>query len=201
MSMPHTHQGEVRRRTTAAAALVLVGVLGAVTPVPVGAQPAATRAPATGPAARPADVATLDAILAALYDVISGPARTPRDWDRFRSLFVPGARLMPIAHPDGAAAQARVLTPDEYVARVTPLFEQAGFFEGEIARRVETYGGLTHAWSTYESRRAREDTAPFARGINSIQLLNDGARWWIVSVLWEAERPGTPLPATYLPPR
>jgi hypothetical protein len=197
--MPHTHLGAPRRVTIAAAALWLVGVFGPWTPATARAQPAAPQAPATGPAARPADVASMDAILAALYDAISGPSGAPRDWDRFRSLFVAGARLMPIAHPAGAAAQARVLTPDDYVARVTPMFEQAGFFEREVARRVETYGSLTHAWSTYESRRTREDAAPFASGINSIQLLNDGARWWIVSVLWEPERPDVPLPAIYLP--
>lgn len=155
--------------------------------------------PPQPPAARPADVASLDAILASLYDVISGPARAPRDWDRFRSLFAPGARLIPIAHRPGAAPEARVLGPDDYVERTSKVFEQTGFFEKEVARRVETYAGLTHVWSTYESRRAADDPLPFARGINSIQLLNDGTRWWIVTVFWESEGADRPIPAQYLP--
>lgn len=160
-------------------------------------QPALGQAEA--PTARPADVASLDAILASLYDVISGPAKAPRDWDRFRSLFSPGARLIPISRRPGLTPEARVLSPDDYVERTSKVFEQTGFFEKEVARRVETYAGLTHVWSTYESRRAAADPAPFARGINSIQLLNDGTRWWIVTVFWESEGPERTIPVEYLP--
>ena len=158
-----------------------------------------TSSQAAPPAARPSDVASLDAILQSLYDVISGPAKAPRDWDRFRSLFAPDARLMPISRRPGVAPDARVFSPDDYVERTSKIFEQMGFYEKEIARRVETYAGLTHVWSTYESRRAADDPAPFARGINSIQLLNDGTRWWIVTVFWESERPDQPIPQQYLP--
>jgi hypothetical protein len=160
------------------------------------------RTPTASPqaaAARPSDVESLDAIIGSLYDVISGPAKAPRDWDRFRSLFAPGARLMPINRRPGIPAEARVLSPDDYVERTSKVFEQTGFFEAEVARRVETFAGLTHVWSTYESRRAADDQTPFARGINSIQLLNDGTRWWIVTVFWESERPDQPIPQMYLP--
>jgi hypothetical protein len=172
-------------------------------PAPAQAAPASkptapvAGAPAAPTAAAPADVASIDAILAALYDVISGPAGAPRNWDRFRSLFAPGARLVPLVSTEGKPAEARVLSPDGYIERSSKAFSQAGFYEKEAARRVETFGALTHVWSTYEARRSSTDPEPFLRGINSIQLINDGSRWWIVTVAWQAERPDLPLPDKY----
>ncbi len=159
--------------------------------------PAQTTAAPTVPA-NPADVASVDAILAALYDVISGPAGQRRNWDRMRSLFVPGARLMPTGRrPDGSGA-IQVWTVDQYIERVGPRLEESGFFERELARRTERYGNIVHAFSTYDSKRLASDPQPFARGINSIQLWNDGQRWWVVSIFWEGERPDNPLPARYM---
>jgi hypothetical protein len=141
----------------------------------------------------------MDAIIAAVYDVISGPAGAPRNWDRFRSLFAPGARLIPIVRRPGAtAAEASVRTVEDYIASASKSFERSGFFESEVARTVERYGGLAHAFSTYESRRAKDEEKPFMRGINSFQLLFDGTRWWVVTIAWQAETPETPLPEKYL---
>jgi hypothetical protein len=164
-----------------------------------GARPAAAQEKAV-PAADPADVASIDAILTALYDVISGPPGQARDWDRFRSLFAPGARLIPVGVPrDGSAARATVLTVDGYIERTAPLFEANGFHEIEVARTTEQFGHIAHVFSTYESRRDPRDAEPFARGINSIQLMHDGTRWWIVTIFWDSERPDQPIPARYLP--
>jgi len=151
------------------------------------------------PAAAPADVASLDAILTALYDVISGPAGQPRNWDRMRSLFIPGARLIPTGQAPDSTVRARVLTVEDYITQVGPNLERGGFFEREISRKTETFGRVTHAFSTYESRRTAQDAKPFARGINSIQLLNDGQRWWVVTIYWDGERPDNPIPGRYLP--
>lgn len=160
------------------------------------AQNAASGAPA--PAARAEDVGSPDAILTALYDVISGAKGQPRDWNRFRSLFAPGARLIPTSlRPDGGT-NVRTLTPEEYATTIGPRLEAGGFFEREIARTSDAYGNIYHAFSTYESRRTKEDATPFARGINSIQLLKDGNRWWVVTIFWDSERPGNPIPAKYL---
>jgi hypothetical protein len=149
--------------------------------------------------ARPDDVKSIDAIVAAVYDVISGPAGQKRDWDRMRSLFVPGARLIPaVASPTGGA-MARVLDLDGYIQRSGTVLERDGFFEREIARRMEAFGNIAHVFSTYESKHKASDPAPFARGINSIQLLKDGDRWWIVTIYWDSEKPGNPIPAEYLP--
>jgi len=98
-----------------------------------------------------ADVESIDAIIAATYDVISGPASKPRDWERERSLFYPGARLMPTATVAGrndVELAPQILDVEGYIARVAPLFEKSGFYETEIARRVESFGSIAHVWST-----------------------------------------------------
>lgn len=160
--------------------------------------PAATPTPAPATStANPADVATIDAIVASLYDVISGPAG-PRNWDRFRSLFAPGARLIATGVRPTGEVVSRVMTPEDYAQRNGPFFEKNGFFERELSRRTEKFGNIAHLFSTYESKHAKDDAKPFARGINSIQLQNDGKRWWIVTVFWQGEDEKNPLPAEYL---
>ena len=185
------------------------------TPAPAApAAPAAAAAPQTpaaaAPAANPADVASVDSILAALYDVISGPAGKKRDWDRFRSLFAPGARLIPTGprRPPGTAPDtpltgkeeygSRAFTPEEYIERGRSFLEEHGFFEREVARRTEQYGHIVHVFSTYESRHKAEDPKPFMRGINSIQLMYDDRRWWIVTIFWQHESASDPIPEKYL---
>ncbi|MDX1577193.1 MAG: hypothetical protein R3266_01865 [Gemmatimonadota bacterium] len=151
----------------------------------------------TWPEADPEDVASMDAIVAALYDVISGPAGEPRDWERFKSLHIPEARLIPSGRgPSGIGFV--VLSPEEYSLRASSAFEQSGFYEVEIARTTERFGHIAHLFSTYESRRSPDDAEPFQRGINSIQLLHDGDRWWILNIFWTAERPDLPIPDRYL---
>lgn len=157
--------------------------------------PRATTAPG---GADPNDVASEDAIVAALYASISGSACQRRDWDRFRSLFVAGGRLIPTRRAPDGKVSTLVESPDDYVAGARAGMEENGFFEREIARNGHTFGPITEIFSTYESRRQASDAQPFARGINSIQLLNDGTRWWVVTVYWQAERPDLPIPATYL---
>ena len=151
------------------------------------------------PKAKAADVHSVDAILAALYDVISGPAGQPRDWDRFRSLFVPDARLIPVRHAkSGSGADVLPLTPDRYIELSSHALSQ-GFFERGVHNTVNSFGDIVDVFSTYESRHAKADAKPFVRGVNSIQLLKDGDRYWVVTILWDDERSGAQLPAKYLP--
>jgi hypothetical protein len=146
----------------------------------------------------PNDVKDIPSILNACYDVISGPAGQKRDWDRMRSLFWPGARLMPVGlPPEKTSYQPRILTVEEYITRAEPRFAQDGFFENSIANRVEQWAQIAHVFSTYESRHAKGE-APFARGINSFQLFNDGQRWWILGIMWEGESQKNPLPEAML---
>lgn len=145
------------------------------------------------------DVASLDNILTALYASISGERGEARDWDRFRYLFTKEARLIPTGKNKEGEVSYRIMSPQEYVDGSGVWLEENGFFELEIHREVAAYGSLVHAFSTYESYRSKSDETPFARGINSIQLLNDGNRWWVMHIYWLAEREELPLPAKYLP--
>jgi hypothetical protein len=151
------------------------------------------------------DVDTVDHLVASLYEVISGAAGKPRDWVRFRSLFLPDGRLG-AARPEIPATKdtparkgdAVFLTPDMYVERDDPYFKTHGFFERGIANRAEEFGNLIHVWSTYESRHAENDARPFTRGINSIQIVHAEGRFWIASLIDDEERPGLALPEKYL---
>lgn len=116
------------------------------------------------------DVKTIDGIIRASYAVISGPAGQQRDWDRFRSLFSPGARLLPVI--SGAEPRVRILTPEDYIRRVEPIFAKEDFWERETSRQAETIGRIAHVLSHYESLHD-PDGAPFERGTNSIQLFNE----------------------------
>jgi len=158
--------------------------------------PSATAPGVAAPSARPGDVDSIEHIIAAVYDVISGPAG-PRDWDRFRSLYYAGARMIPTRRDDKGVVTARVSSPDEYATRAQDYFSKEGFFENSVANRVESWDHIAHVWSTYESRHAKGEK-PFARGINSFQLFHDGSRWWILTVYWESEDAAHPLPEKYL---
>ena len=151
--------------------------------------------------ANPADVSSIDGIINAAYDGISGPAGKKRDWDRQRSLFLPGARLIPTAMEAGVndgRLGPQFLDVEAFIGRVEPYFQENGFYEKEIARRTEQVGQIAHVWSTYESRHHKDDAEPFMRGINSIQLFNDGTRWWIVNIYWQQESADSPIPGKYL---
>ena len=163
---------------------------------PASPKPSVPSAIAPSSTVQMGDVDSIDHIVAAVYDVISGPAG-PRDWDRFRSFFYPGARMIPSRRDDKGAVTARVSSPDEYATRAQDFFSKEGFFENPVANRVEAWDHIAHVWSTYESRHAKGEK-PFARGINSFQLFNDGTRWWILTIYWEGEDPSHPLPEKYL---
>jgi hypothetical protein len=154
--------------------------------------------PSAPPAAKATDVASPEAILAANYEVISGPVGQ-RNWDRFRSLYLPDARLGSVRHAkDGADLTTHSFTLEQFVAFGDAYFKKDGFFEKEISRHADRYSNIMQVFSTYESRHDPIDPKPFARGINSFQLFFDGNRWWIVSVFWQGESSDAPIPEQFL---
>jgi hypothetical protein len=150
------------------------------------------------PAAAPADVKSMTAVIHAAYDVISGPAGT-RDWNRFYSLFAPGARLIRTLRDSTGPAHLQPMTPHEFATAAGEFFSKNPFYESEIGRESNTFGAVTQAFSAYQSKHAPGDPKPFARGINSFQLFNDGTRWYIVTIYWDDEqKSGSAIPERYL---
>ncbi len=145
------------------------------------------------------EVKTLDGIIEALYGSISGEAGVDRDWELFHVLFTENAQLVPTGKNEEGVVGFRSMKPSGYSENADSYLKENGFFENEIYRVKEEYGPVVHVFSTYESRRSAADEEPFARGINSIQLFNDGNRWWIMTIYWSAETKDNPLPDKYLP--
>jgi hypothetical protein len=163
------------------------------------AKPAPADPFASIPPAKPEDVRSLDAIVAALYDVISGDAGVKRDWNRFRSLFYPGARMIPTGkNMKTGQIGARIASPEQYIEANRSFLEGEGFHEQEITRHVDSFGTIAQVFSVYQARKKLSDEKPFLRGINSIQLLNDGKRWWVMTVAWSPETAENSIPAQYL---
>ncbi len=148
--------------------------------------------------ANPSDVGTMNSIVAALYDVISGPAGEKRNWDRMRTLFIPEGRMMATGKRADGTMTKRNMSVEDYINLNGPFLERDGFFEQEIGRTTEQFGSVVHLFSAYAAKRKKEEEKPFMRGINSFQLWNDGKRWWIVSIFWQAETPDNLVPQKYL---
>jgi hypothetical protein len=146
---------------------------------------------------RPADVSSPDAIIKAMYETISGPAGS-RNWYRKRSLYLEGARLIPIGNRVHKEAELQVMSVDEWIEDAKSYLEANDFFETEIVRKTHSFGNLVQVFSTYEARNDPQ-AAPIARGINSIQLLKKDGRWWIVTVMWDNESKENPIPEEFLP--
>lgn len=137
------------------------------------------------PEPKPEDVKSLDAIVKALYDVISGPAGQKRDWNRFRSLFAPNARMTALVKRPNGELAAIGMSPEDYIARSGKMLEERGFFEIEVKRQATMVEDMAMLWSDYESRHKPDDPKPFQTGTNGIQAYTNGKRWFLLSVLWQ----------------
>lgn len=144
-------------------------------------------------------VGSLDSTITTLYSVISGEKSQERDWELMRFLFHPDAKLIPSGKNKEGIYGARYMTVDDYIKNNGQWLVDNGFFEKEIHRTVNTFGNITQVFSTYNAFKSEADAEPFMRGINSIQLLNDGKRWWIINIYWTQESPENPIPKEYLP--
>ena len=165
--------------------------------------PGAVRAQASAPAANPADVASPDAIVRATYETVSRAPGKPFQWDRFRSLFLPGARLIPNTEQTGGTFTTH--TVDSFVTWIDDSWKRVGigspndrgFAESHVAGITEQYGDIAHVLSTYE-KHIWGETQVRGRGINSFQMVKKEGRWWITSLIWDEETGAGPVPEKYL---
>lgn len=148
--------------------------------------------------ARPEDVSSIDGIIKAFYEIVSGPAGSPRDWNRDKSLCIEGVRFVRVSEGEKKSIpKVSIMTLDDFIEQTEPILLK-GFFEWEIHRITYAYGNIAHVMSTYISRQT-EDGPIIARGVNSIQLVFDGTRWWIAGAIWQRENEDLPIPAIFLP--
>ncbi len=144
-------------------------------------------------------VTTIDSTIETLYSVISGEKGEARDWELFNYLFKPNAKLIPSGKKKDGGYGIRYMTTEDYINTSGKWLFENGFYENELHRKTEVFGHIAQVFSTYESFQSKNDEKPFMRGINSIQLLNDGTRWWIVNIYWAQETEENPIPSEYLP--
>lgn len=147
---------------------------------------------AATPAANAADVSEIDNIIRALYEVISGPAG-PRDWKRFRSLFHTDAYMAAF----NAKRELRKFSPAQYIQNNGPFFMKNSFDEKEIGRTVNQFGNVAQVFTSY-AFNAGTTPPTTKRGINSIELIKEKGRWYIMSICWDEETVDQPIPQGYL---
>lgn len=146
---------------------------------------------------RPADIKSPDAIIAAMYETLSGPAGK-HNFQRLRSLYLEGARLIPIGNRIYTEGNTHVMSVDEWIEDITGYFQENDFYIEEIQRHADRFGNMIQIFSTYEAGNS-PDAPQKTRGIRAMQLLFREERWWIVNVMWDNETRQNPLPGEFTP--
>lgn len=140
----------------------------------------------------PPEARSLDTILPALYGIVSGKAGSVRNWPLLKDLFAKNAVITPVYHDENGQSLAEMITVDAFIALNKSTFKDQDFFEQEIARQTFVFGHMANILSHYQSRDV-VGAEPYAQGINSFQLLNDGRRWCVISVTWDSDQKAHPL--------
>jgi hypothetical protein len=158
----------------------------------------ASAAHAQAPAAEACpSTASLEELVKAIDAGVTGLA--DKDRTCFRALFLPDARLTPLAKNTEGGFAPHILTVDGWIEAVKKR-TGASLYEHQIKVSTQVYGHLAHLWSTYETRVEVDGKVQSnVKGINSIQAVNDGKSWKIQEIVWEAETPAETIPKEYLP--
>ena len=149
--------------------------------------------------AKPEDVSNIEAIVTASYEAISGGLGVPRQWARERTLNDAHARFVAAdVDPKTGETKGWSTNDQEYADQTNDSMVKDGFTEGEIRHVIHRYGNVATVLSSYEGKSQRTGKV-IDRGVNIFQLYFDGKRWWILSIIWDSERAGNPIPAELLP--
>jgi hypothetical protein len=147
--------------------------------------------PAPGAGACPS-AKTLDELIKALDDAVSGPGN--KDRTCLRGLLLPDARLSPLSPvPDGKLAPHH-LTVDDWINAVAKRGSEE-IYERQVKVTTHQYGHIAELWCDYEIR-STPDGAATIHGVNSIQAVYDGAHWRVAAILWETEKTAGAAPGT-----
>ncbi len=154
-------------------------------------------APAGDPADYPEYVKSIESIVNAAFEAISGPRGQERDWEKYRQLFFKDARLysVRVVHTTSIVGG---LTVEEFIKAESNYLKGSGYFEKPLNMKIEQFSNIASVRSVYEVRHRAEEEMPYLRGIYNIQLVNAGGRWWILNMLWQTEDPRNPIPEEYL---
>ncbi len=147
-----------------------------------------------------ADAATPDALVRALYESISGPVGQERDWTRFRNLWLPGAKIILASQKYHGKPAYESLSIEPFILRVTTYYRQEGFYEKELAGKMNQFGHIASYWSAFEVRKGSPAGALYARGISSWQMVKKDDRWWISQLIFDFESNQLAIPDRYLQP-
>lgn len=137
------------------------------------------------------DQAKLDELITAFYEVISFEEGGSPDWERMRTLFSPHARITRVT-PEGTDYYD-LDGFQEMAKEAVELGVYTRFHEVEVRRDQRVFGALAHVLSAYETKQTAYSREPFARGVNSLQLIREGNTWKVLSLFWDEERVDNPL--------
>lgn len=140
-----------------------------------------------------AAVKTIDGTINEVLKIVSGEKGATRNWEAFRFLFTPNAQITVLRHEKNNKNVPVTYSLEEFVRLGMRFYENDGFIEYELTKTIDEYNGIAHAFQSYYAKELDVEE----QGINSYQLVHDGKRWWIVSLLWTNNRNGVPLPEEY----
>jgi hypothetical protein len=147
----------------------------------------------------PQDVSSIEGIVRASYEAISGGVGVPRQWGRDRTLYDPHMRFVSLGKDPKTGKVTRSSgTEQDFADHADAHLVKTGFSEHELAHAIHRFGNVATVVSSYEGRETATSKPP-DRGVNIFQLYNDGQRWWILSIIWDEERPDNPIPQELLP--
>lgn len=138
------------------------------------------------------DVSTIDGLMKAFYEVVSGEAGETRQWERDLSLHNPKAIYSYYSMINGESKQL-TLSLKDFHKETDIMVLETPFYENEINREVKIFGNIANVWSTYETR-LEKDGEVVRRGINSLQLFYANNKWEIISLVFDKETDENKIP-------